>query len=491
MKKFIGFSLLLFLFFCSGFSSEILGFVNDITENEDIKIQLSSGILYQPYKGKLMVTTLKLKIENLSKSAMKIIWDETILTDNSRFESGVIHEGIKYMNKSESQVPTIILPSKTLDDTIIPKSHISYKDNSSFEGWFIEPYDYLVRNRTLYLTYEVNGERKSIMLDFEIYDKGTYETEEKKGDIPTEPLDLQETFNDEVVVSIRTEEDKIIVSFKNISSKTVDIPWNLHYFKVIGDIAFPEFEDRRDELSPNELCENIALYSNKFTHFQFDYWIGYKHREGNMKLSQDKKEIQQEDFVEPAAVSNSAVVEKENNNETEQNKKQISEKKETVESSLSKSEVCIDHQKKFNDEITVSAKTKEDKIIIEFKNVSSKPVILDWNDIYFKDKWNKIVFSFPKKTSVILPSDFEDNSVTYDERFCELSFKYKIGLAIKSDFLELPQTQETAINELNINLETNNENTWFEDNQTLLITVGAGVAVISALALISIIGANQ
>src|SRR6056297_1519483 len=101
MKRSLWFSVVFLLAIVFVFSSEILGINNDTIEKEAITIKLSSSILYQPFNDKLVVTTLTIEIENLSDSAIKIIWDETILTDNNNFESGVIHEGTKYIDKNE------------------------------------------------------------------------------------------------------------------------------------------------------------------------------------------------------------------------------------------------------------------------------------------------------------------------------------------------------------------------------------------------------
>ena len=304
-------------------------------ENEDLKITLSSRMHFQ----KVPIPIIKINIENKSNSAIKVIWDETVLTDNNNSESGVIHEGVKYINKNESQVPSIILPSKTFEDSIIPKTHIRYNESGYYEGWQIDPYDERIGERTLYLTYEINGERKSIMHNFELYyednnenleektveetdseeteeasedspklDKETSVTEEKSKTLENEPevvpaektkeekesvkevpLDIQASFNEETMVNIRTNGDILSISFENIASQPIVIEWEYNYFKNNADEIVSVFPIKTKIISPNEKAENEIKYSNDFEVFCFEYKIGLSRKIGELKLKQDRQ----------------------------------------------------------------------------------------------------------------------------------------------------------------------------------------------------------
>jgi len=346
MKKSLSIIFILFFLCTLTFSSEGFSITNNTTENEDVRIKLSSSFIFQVYKDELIVSTIVMEILNKSKSPIKIIWDETVMTDNYNYESGVIHEGTKYVNKNESQVPTIILPKKTLKDSIIPKTHISWKNDEDFDGWYIEPYNIFLNKRILFLTYEMNNERKNIMLEFEISnisnkendrtilenDKTTNETD-KETNLPKEDKEIkmkedpsltlviesednsksqtsevvsenniesknktyfafseiQETFRNEIIAALEKDKDKIKVSFENISSQPIIIEWEYNRFKNKDNEIVASFPMKTKILFPNETVENEILYNDDFEEFYFEYKMGTSKKTGNIKLYENEK----------------------------------------------------------------------------------------------------------------------------------------------------------------------------------------------------------
>lgn len=103
-------------------------------------------------------------ILNKTDDPIKIIWDEWSITDNSNSSAGVIHSGVKYIEKSNTQSVTVIIPKSKLSDAIVPKTHI-LGFSSGF--WNIEKFSN--KTKTLIITYEINNVKKTetIMLVIE------------------------------------------------------------------------------------------------------------------------------------------------------------------------------------------------------------------------------------------------------------------------------------------------------------------------------------
>ena len=117
---------------------------NPIFEDQNIKVGFAIT------KGESGSEILAIQIINKTDKPIKIIWDETLLTDNNGRTSGIVHSGIKFINIDKPQVPSVIPPKKTLTDVIIPKTHIYYSD-----GWKIKPLSETPSECYFLLTYEL------------------------------------------------------------------------------------------------------------------------------------------------------------------------------------------------------------------------------------------------------------------------------------------------------------------------------------------------
>ena len=142
MKKFLAFiSLLLFatVFFGS------ITIENPVFENQHIKV---ASIVQSDSKA------ITIGIRNKTDKVVKILWDETLFTDNAGEPSGVIHSGVKYANMDRIQVPSVIPPNGTLNDIIVPKSHIFYSD-----GWNTISISKTPSERYFLISYEINNKK--------------------------------------------------------------------------------------------------------------------------------------------------------------------------------------------------------------------------------------------------------------------------------------------------------------------------------------------
>lgn len=79
------------------------------------------------YKSKLNFT-----LKNNTKSNIRVIWDNAAYVNASGKTDRVMHAGVKYIDRNESQPPTVIPSGSYIDDAIIPTSVVSYQ---AYVGW--------------------------------------------------------------------------------------------------------------------------------------------------------------------------------------------------------------------------------------------------------------------------------------------------------------------------------------------------------------------
>jgi hypothetical protein len=84
-------------------------------------------------------TKLGFILKNKSKENIKVIWDEALFIDTDNSSNRIIHSGVKYADKENAQVPTVITSGSYIDDLVIPTKNIYYEsfyNTFSFSvGW--------------------------------------------------------------------------------------------------------------------------------------------------------------------------------------------------------------------------------------------------------------------------------------------------------------------------------------------------------------------
>lgn len=76
-------------------------------------------------------------LKNLSEHSIRIVWDEAVFVDTEGVTSKVIHEGIKYNERNNSQTNSIIISNATLEDIVVPNKNIRYSE--ILKEWVIDP----------------------------------------------------------------------------------------------------------------------------------------------------------------------------------------------------------------------------------------------------------------------------------------------------------------------------------------------------------------
>lgn len=86
-------------------------------------------------------TGFSLFIENYSDADIHVLWNESSITLPSGKVSGLIHKGIKFIDRNKLQQPTTILAKSRLDEYVEPSSNIYYDTNNLGYGgvWQVTP----------------------------------------------------------------------------------------------------------------------------------------------------------------------------------------------------------------------------------------------------------------------------------------------------------------------------------------------------------------
>jgi hypothetical protein len=93
-------------------------------------------------------------LRNLTSDPMKINWDEASLIIYGQSKR-VMHNGVKFIDRSAPQAPTVIPGGSSIDDLVLPTDNVYYREGyyetytSSPGGW---------EQRDLFLTRDMNKE---------------------------------------------------------------------------------------------------------------------------------------------------------------------------------------------------------------------------------------------------------------------------------------------------------------------------------------------
>ncbi len=75
-------------------------------------------------------------LTNKTDHSIKIIWDEAAFVGVNGISSRVMHSGVKYIDRSNPQPPTVVVRKGTISDLIVPTDNIYY---NTYSGWETAP----------------------------------------------------------------------------------------------------------------------------------------------------------------------------------------------------------------------------------------------------------------------------------------------------------------------------------------------------------------
>lgn len=77
-------------------------------------------------------------LTNKTSHSIKIIWDEAAYVDENGMSKRVMHSGVKYIDRSNPQPPTVVTRNSTISDLIFPTDNV-YWVSGSYGGWVERP----------------------------------------------------------------------------------------------------------------------------------------------------------------------------------------------------------------------------------------------------------------------------------------------------------------------------------------------------------------
>ena len=81
-------------------------------------------------------TQFAFTLQNKTDHSIKIIWDEAVYVNENSSSGRVMHAGVKYTDRNNSQPPTIVVKNANIDDMVVPTEKVSY---ISGVGWSTSP----------------------------------------------------------------------------------------------------------------------------------------------------------------------------------------------------------------------------------------------------------------------------------------------------------------------------------------------------------------
>ena len=74
------------------------------------------------------------ELTNKTNHSIKIIWDETVFVDPKRASHKVMHSGVKYIDRNNSQPPSVIVKNGSISDVLIPTDGVMFLGSSWIES---------------------------------------------------------------------------------------------------------------------------------------------------------------------------------------------------------------------------------------------------------------------------------------------------------------------------------------------------------------------
>ena len=84
---------------------------------------------------------LDFELTNKTNKTIKVIWDDAAYVDENGNSSNIMHNGVKYTDRNESQKASVIIKKGKLNDAILPTSKAYYMPSTQYSagGWNHSP----------------------------------------------------------------------------------------------------------------------------------------------------------------------------------------------------------------------------------------------------------------------------------------------------------------------------------------------------------------
>ena len=71
---------------------------------------------------------------NKTEHSIRLPWDEAAIVDDKGRSHRVIHSGVKYIDRNNSQPPSVIVRKGAYDDLVVPSDNV-YFESGAYGGW--------------------------------------------------------------------------------------------------------------------------------------------------------------------------------------------------------------------------------------------------------------------------------------------------------------------------------------------------------------------
>jgi hypothetical protein len=121
----------------SNFSFSMVDEKGTVKDTGEALTYVDSSIIASFAIGKKDISMV---LKNQSPGTIKILWDETLFIKNGN-PGKVMHAGIKFTDRNQSQPPSIVPAGTTFDDVIVPTDNVYWREGyysrygSSPGGW--------------------------------------------------------------------------------------------------------------------------------------------------------------------------------------------------------------------------------------------------------------------------------------------------------------------------------------------------------------------
>jgi len=106
--------------------------ISNIKDKDVTKYTFEDDLIYSEWY--LSYDSVHFSMKNKTKHSIKLMWDEAVLVDEFGGSQMIMHSGIKYTNRSDSQSPSIIVRGATISDLILPTSNVTFV-SGQYGGW--------------------------------------------------------------------------------------------------------------------------------------------------------------------------------------------------------------------------------------------------------------------------------------------------------------------------------------------------------------------
>jgi hypothetical protein len=134
---------------------------NCTIQKDTLAAQAITNMMYEDNNLSILFnvtsTSIDFTITNKAKQSLKVDWNDVTIIQNGA-TCRAVHNGVKLLNRNESQPPSTIPSNATMDDGVTPSDNINWNEPSTYYagGWQTRPLS-MAGGIRLYLPIQYQG----------------------------------------------------------------------------------------------------------------------------------------------------------------------------------------------------------------------------------------------------------------------------------------------------------------------------------------------